>query len=136
MLDVLWNRFWRIWGAGALAACVLALPLAGSRAAVSFLAGGSIGAVSLLLVRETARLIVRAAVESSASAGTGARRRGRAGRALILGGRLILIAAMLKVALLWNGLHLPAFAIGLGYTQAVVVVYSLAGGFAGGGPAE
>ncbi|BCW99301.1 MAG: hypothetical protein KatS3mg024_2128 [Armatimonadota bacterium] len=129
----LWRRFWRIWAVATAAGCLLAFALAGGAGATSLLMGAGISAVSLLLIRKTARTFIRSALVSSDAVSS---RGGRVGRALILGGRLILIALLLKLALMWSGLSLPAFAVGLGYTQAVLVVYSLAGGFPENSPAD
>lgn len=129
----LWRRFWRIWAVATATAGVLAFALAGVAAAVSLWMGAGISAVSLLLIRKSVRIFIRSALGLSGGASS---RGGRVGRALILGGRLILIALMLKLALMWSALNVPAFAVGLGYTQAVLVVYSLAGGFPENSPAE
>lgn len=129
----LWRRFWRIWAMATTAGGVLALAIAGATAAASLLMGTGISAASLLLIQKTVRTFIRSALASSEAASS---RGGRVGRALILGGRLIVIALMLKFALMWSGLSLPAFAVGLGYTQAVLVVYSLAGGFPENSPAD
>ncbi len=128
-----WSTFWRVWTAATAAGGALALAVAGAAAGVSLLMGSAIGAVSLLLIRKSVRIFIRSALGLSGGASS---RGARFGRALILGGRLILIALMLKLALMWSALNVPAFAVGLGYTQAVLVVYSLAGGFPESSPAE
>ncbi|MGQ9808710.1 MAG: hypothetical protein ACUVSM_00210 [Armatimonadota bacterium] len=128
-----WRRFWRLWVATTVAGCALLFAVSGTATGISFLMGAGIGAISLLLIRQTVRILSRSVLTSESIASS---RGGRAFRALILGGRIILLALMLKFALKWNGLSLPAFAVGLGYTQAVLVVYSLAGGFPENSPAD
>ncbi len=125
MHERFWRGFWQSWTAGAVAAAALAMAAGKAASAASFVFGAAISAISLLLIRESARVLAGAALEIE---GRGWSRRARAGRALILGGRLLLIAGLLKLALLWRDLHLTAFVIGLGFTQAVIVVYSLTDG--------
>jgi len=123
-LRLFWKVFWRVWLCGSLAVLALSGAYSAPRFFLSYLLGAGVGLFGLSLIAAASGAFVRIALASQDGTGTA---RARLARGTLLTARLLALAGMLWLVLLWKQISLGGLIVGLGSTQAALVMTVLVG---------